>query len=67
MNVNPVFEIEIEPWGAASIIIIVNKGVYICTCSFRSDEYMSKTKHAFVYDSHFKPLQQSSDLISWME
>ena len=60
MNATPVFQIEREPWGAASILKAVNVGVYICSCSFRSDEYMCKTKHAFVYNSHFKQLHQSN-------
>ena len=36
-----------------------NDGVFICTCNFKSNEYNFWTKHAFVYDSHFKPLHQS--------
>ena len=59
MRVNPVSVIEREPWVAASILLIVNDGVYICTCSVRSDEYKFKTKHAFVFDSHFKYFHQS--------
>ena len=37
MRVTPVSGIEIEPWGEASILRRVNYGVYICTCSVRSD------------------------------
>ena len=37
MKVTPLSLIEIEPWGAASILRIVNDGVYICTCLFISD------------------------------
>ena len=48
MNVTLVDIIEREYWGEASILRIVNGGVYICTCSVRSDEYMCKTKHEFV-------------------
>ena len=59
IKVTPVFGIEIEPCVAASIIRRVNYEVYICTCSVRYDEYKFKTKHAFVFDSHFKPLHQS--------
>ena len=59
MNATPVIRTEKEPWGAASIIRIVNDGMYICTCSFRSNEYMCMKKHAFVYYSHFKPLHES--------
>ena len=44
MRVTPVSVIEREPWGAASIIRGVNYGVYICTCSVRSDEYKCKKK-----------------------
>ena len=32
MKENPVARIEIEDWGAASILRIVTDGVYICTC-----------------------------------
>ena len=41
------------------MIRAVNYGVYICKCSVRPDEYKCKTKHAFVFDSHFKTLHQS--------
>ena len=58
MRVTPVSGIEIEPWGAASILRRVNYGVYICTCSVISDEYKCNKKHSFVYDSQFKPLNQ---------
>ena len=37
MKVTPVSRIEIEHCGAASILRRVNNGVYICTCSVRSD------------------------------
>ena len=59
MKVTPVIIIEREYWGASSILRRVNDGVHICTYSVRSYECMCKTKHAFVYDSHFKPLRQS--------
>ena len=59
MKVTPVSGIEREPWGAASILRRVNDGVYICTRSVRSEKYKCKKKHAFVFDSHFKPLHQS--------
>ena len=59
IKVTPVFGIEIEPCVAASIIRRVNYEVYICTCSVRYDEYKFKTKHAFVFDSHFKYFHQS--------
>ena len=60
MRVNPVSGIEREPWGTASILKRVSYGVYICTCLVRSYEYKYKTKHAFIFDSHFKPLHQSN-------
>ena len=41
------------------MIRAVNYGVYICKCSVRPDEYKCKTKHVFVFDSHFIPLHQS--------
>ena len=44
---------------AAIIIRRVNDGVYTYTCSFISDGYKCKKKHAFVYESHFKPSHQS--------
>ena len=37
MKETPVARIEIEDWGAASILRRLNDGVYICTCSFISD------------------------------
>ena len=59
MNVTPVSVIERVAWGAASIIRTLNDGVYICACNVQSVEYNGWTKHAFVYDSHFKPLHQT--------
>ena len=58
MKMTPVYYIEREPWSTGSILRRVNDGVYRFICSIRYDEYMCKTKHAFVYDSHFKPLHQ---------
>ena len=37
----------------------MNAGVFICTCNVQSVEYNCCKKHAFVYDSHFKPLHQT--------
>ena len=54
MNVTQEFQIEREPWGAASILIKVYDGIYIGPCSVISDEYRCKEKDAFFYDSHFK-------------
>ena len=34
--------------------------MYICTCSVRSDKYKCMKKHAFIFDSHLKPLHQSN-------
>ena len=59
MKVTPVSGIEKVAWGAASIMISVNDGVFICTCNVQSVEYNCLTKHAFVYDNHFKPLHQT--------
>ena len=59
IKVNPVFRIEIEDWVAASVLRVFDNGVYICTCSVRSNEYMCKTKYTFVYDIHSKPLHKS--------
>ena len=61
MNVTLVLNIERELWGACSTLRKVNYGVYICSCSVRSEEYNCKTKHAFVYDNHFKHLHQSKN------
>ena len=58
MKVNPVFGIEIEPWGAACIMIIVYDGVFICTYNVKYFEYNCWKKHAFVYDSHLKHWHQ---------
>ena len=59
MKVTPVLGIERVAWGAASILITVNDGVFICTCNVKSDEYNCWTKHAFVYDSHWKTFHQT--------
>ena len=42
-----------------SILRRVNGGVFIFTCNVQSVEYNYWTKHAFVYDSHFKSLHQA--------
>ena len=67
MKVTPVAIIEREYWGEASILRIVNGGVYICTCSVRSDEYKCMKKHEFVYKSHFKPLHQSKYCVAFID
>ena len=59
MEVTTVSKIERASWRAASILRRVNYGVFICTCNVKYDEYDCCTKHAFVYDSHFKPLYQT--------
>ena len=48
--------IEEVKWGPASILRKVNDGVYICTCNVHNVKYDLWTKYAFVYDSHYKPL-----------
>ena len=58
MEVTPVSGIEIESWGVACNMRRFNDGVFICTCNVQSDEYNYWTKHAFAYDSHFKPFHQ---------
>ena len=50
----------------ASILRRVNYGVYICTCSVRSDEYKCKTKHVFFY-SNFKPFHQSKCYVALID
>ena len=59
MEVTIVSGIERVPWGPASIMRRANDRVFICTCNVKPDEYDCWTKHAFVYDSHFKPLHQT--------
>ena len=58
MTVTPVLKTERENWGTNSMIIKVYDGVYICTYSLLPADYHHETKHAFVYDSNFKPLYQ---------
>ena len=60
--VTPVLNTEREQWGTCSVLRKVNDGVYICSCSVISEEYMCKTKHAFVYDKKFKPLEKQECL-----
>ena len=59
MNITLVLGIEEVPWGAASILRRVNDGVYICVCNVENVKYDLWTKHAFVYDSHYKPLHKT--------
>ena len=59
MNATPVSGIERVAWGAASILRRVNDGVLVCTFNAQSVEYNCWTNHAFVYDSHYKPLHQT--------
>ena len=37
----------------------MNDGVYICVCNVQNVKYDLWKKHAFVYDSHYKPLHQT--------
>ena len=49
INTTVVFNIETQPWGARSIPRKVNYGLYICSCSVRSEEYSCNTKmHLFI-------------------
>ena len=59
MNMTPVFGIDRVAWVAASILRTVNDVVYICTCNVKNVKYDLWTKHAFVYDSHYKPLHKT--------
>ena len=59
MNITPVSGIEEVAWGAVSIIRRVNDGVYICVCNVQNVKYNFWTKHAFIYDSHYKPLHKT--------
>ena len=56
MNITPVPVIEEVAWGEVSIPRRVNDGVYICVCNVHNVKYDLLKKHAFVYDSHYKPL-----------
>ena len=48
-NLNLVFNIERQPWCDRSILKKFNDGVYICSCSVRSEEYTCKIKvHLFI-------------------
>ena len=59
MNLTPISGIEEVPWVAASILKTVNDGVYICVCNVQNVKYDLWTRHAFVYDSHYKSLHQT--------
>ena len=59
MRMTPVSVIYREPWEVACIRRKFNYRVYICTCNTKYDEYECWTKHAFVYDIHYKPFYQS--------
>ena len=59
MKITPVLGIEEVPWGAASILRRVNDGVYICVCNVHNVKNDLWKNHAFVYDSHYKPLHQT--------
>ena len=59
MNITPVSGIEEVSRGAVSILRRVNDGVYVCVCNVHNVKYNLWTKHAFVYDSHYKPLHQT--------
>ena len=51
--------IEEVPWGTLSILKTVNDGVYICVCNVHNLKYNMWTKHAFVYDIHYKHLNKA--------
>ena len=59
MNITPVLGTEEVAWGTAIILRTVNDGVYICVCNVHNFKYDLWTKHAFFYDSHYKPLHQT--------
>ena len=59
MNITPVLRIEEVAWSAVSILRRVNDGVYICVYNVHNVKYDLWTKHAFVYDSHYKPLHKT--------
>ena len=59
MNITPISGREEVKWGAASILRTLNDGVYICVCNVQNVKYYLWTKHAFFYDSHYKPLHRT--------
>ena len=59
MNITPVLGIEEVAWGSVSIMRRVNDGVYICVCNVHNIEYDLWTKHAFIYNSHYKLLHKT--------
>ena len=59
MNITPMSGIKEVKWGAASILKTVNDGVYICICNVHNVKYDLWKKHAFVYEIHYKPLNQT--------
>ena len=56
MSITPVSGIEEGAWGAVSILRKANDGVYLCFCNVHNVKYGLWKRHAFVYDSHYKPL-----------
>ena len=48
MAVTSVLNIEVEKWGAISILRKVDYGVYICTYSVQYEDYQIKKKHEFL-------------------
>ena len=60
LEVTVVYGIERVHWGPASILRRVNDGFFIYTCNVQSVEYYCWKKHAFVNDSHFKPLHHTT-------
>ena len=41
------------------ILLVIYYCVYVCICKVFSSVFKKYTQHAFVYDSHFSPLEQS--------
>ena len=58
MTVKTELKTEIEKRGVNSIIRKVGYRLYKYTCSELSTDYQYKTKHTFLNDSVFKPLDQ---------
>ena len=41
------------------ILLVIYYCVYVCICKVFSSVFKKYTQHAFVYDSHFSPLEKS--------
>ena len=63
MNIMPILKIE-KKMGTMGILLVFDNWVYVCICKVFSSVFKKYTQHAFVYDSHFSPLDKSECCIS---